>query len=202
MKIASVLASIIRNPAEDQKLILDTMQSLLAETEKAVNKSDSPELKKASDDLLQMVASILIAQAIPDLLNEGDVSNIKSIFAELNDKKGRIFLEYNDSTKPYYDNIVKEMSKNMSILQLKDILSGTMTKKELENMPRNELDKVLEKLRQAKDRSFEEEYILQQESKYRKAYIEPNKKVFEDKMKGMMKDFTGRLSKVLEATKK
>ncbi|MCX5667932.1 MAG: dockerin type I domain-containing protein [Candidatus Omnitrophica bacterium] len=202
MELTLKLSNILANPTEDQKQMLDAMTALLGELNNQENQAGSSELNGASDDLLQMVASILIAQAIPDLLKEGDISSIKNIFAELNDKKGRIVLEYNDSTKPYYDQIVKEMSKNMSILQLKDVLSGTMTKKELENMPRNELDKVLEKIRKSKDRSFEEEYMLQQEAKYRKAYIEPNKKVLEDKMKGMMKEFTGRLSKVLETTKK
>jgi hypothetical protein len=90
----------------------------------------------------------------------------------------------------------------MAILQFKDIISNKMIRDELERIPRNELDKIMQKLRQSKDKSFEEEYILQQEAKYRKAYIEPNKKILEDNMKGMMNLFTQRLSKVLESTEK
>jgi len=200
--IALALQNIMRNPTADQKLILDTLQALLQDTEKAINESGTPELKKASDDLLQMVAAILIAQAIPDLLKEGDVSGIKGIFTELNTEKSRILLQYQDSTKLYYNEMIKELSKNMDILQLKDIISGKLSRDDLERIPRNELDKIVEKLRQAKDKSFETEYLLQEEAKLRKAYIDPNKRVMEENMKDMMNGFTKRLSKILEATKK
>jgi len=202
LDLAMRLANIMKNPTADQKLILDTLQALLQDTEKAINESGTPELMKASDDLLQMVAAILIAQAIPDLLKEGDISGIKGIFTELNTEKSRILLQYQDSTKPYYNEMVKELSKNMNILQLQDIISGKLSRDDLERIPRNELDKIVEKLRQAKDKSFETEYLLQEEAKLRKAYIDPNKRVMEDKMKDMMNGFTKRLSKVLEGVKK
>ena len=199
MELAMKLSSIIANPTEDQKMILDSVMAILNETDKEGEGSVSPELKKAQDDLLQMVASVLIAQAIPDLLKEGDVLGIKNIFSELNASKNRIMSGYQESTKPYYDEMVKELEKNMSVLQLKNILSNSMSSKDLEKMPRNDIDKVLEKLRQAKDKSFEAEYILQEEAKYRKAYLDPNKKIMEERMKAMMRDFTSRLSKVLES---
>ncbi len=199
MEVALRLAEILKNPTESQKVTLDSIESLLSDINKIEDgKSASPELKKASDDLLQMVASILLVQAIPDLFKEGDVANIKAIFTELNTTKNRIMLEYQDATKPYYSEIVKEMSKNMAILQLKNMLSNKMTKEQLEKLPPNELDKILEKLRQAKDKSLEEEYILQQEAKYRSLYIEPNKKMLEDNMKHMLEGFTKKLSGVLE----
>jgi len=198
MSAALILANIINNPTDDQKLLLDAAESIM----KIEEGSQSPELKKASDDLLQMVAAILVAQAIPDLLKEGDVSSIKGIFADLSTQKDKIMLDYQDATKPYYNEIAKELSKSISMLQLKNILSNSMTKEDLENLPPNELDKILEKLRQSKDRSFEEEYILQQDAKYRKAYIDPNKKALEERMKAMMKDFTQKLSGVLEGAQK
>ncbi len=202
MNLAMALANIMKNPTEDQKMILDVVTALLNEVVKQEQESASPELKKASDDLLQMVASVLIAQAIPDLFKEGDISNIKNIFSELNTQKGKIILEYQDSVKPYYEEIAKELSNNMNILQLKNILSGNMAKEQLEKLPPNELDKILEKLRQAKDKSLEEEHILQQEAKYRSLYIEPNKKMLEDNMKHMLEGFTKKLSGVLEEVKK
>ncbi len=189
-----ILTNILNNPTEDQKLLIDAAKGIM----KIEDGSGSPELKKASDDLLQMVASILLAQAIPDLFKEGDVANIKAIFTELNTTKNRIMLEYQDATKPYYSEIVKEMSKNMAILQLKNMLSSNMSKEQLEKLPPNELDKILEKLRQAKDKSLEEEHILHQEAKYRSLYIEPNKKMLEDNMKHMLEGFTKELSGVLE----
>ncbi len=202
MSAMAMLASIMKNPTEDQKRILDAVTALLNEVSKQEQESASPELKKATDNLLQAVAAVLIAQAIPDLFKEGDISNIKNIFSELNTQKGRIVLEYQESVKPYYDEILKEMSKNMAILQLKNMLPGKMTKEQLEKLPPNEMDKILEKLRQAKDKSLEEEHILQQEAKYRSLYIEPNKKMLEDNMKHMLEGFTKKLSGVLEEVKK
>jgi hypothetical protein len=200
MEIALKLANIMKNPTEDQKFILATVETLLKDVKNMEDQTGSPELKKASDDLLQMVASVLIAQAIPDLLKEGDVASIKNIFSGLNDSKIKILQDYQESTRPYYDEIVKDLSNNMSLLQLKNVLSGSMTKEELEKLPRSDIDKILEKLRQAKDKSSQAQYILQQEEKYRSKYLDPNKKLLEEHMKDMMKSFTQKLSKVLEST--
>ncbi len=202
MRLAMTLANIIKDPTEVQKAMLDTIKGLLNEVDKQQNETDSPELKKASDDLLQMVASVLIAQAIPDLLKEGDVAGVKNIFTELNAMKMNIMTDYTESVKPYYDEIKKLLSKNIALLQLNNIVSKSMMAEEMAKLEPNQLDKILEKLRKASNKSFEEEYILQQEAKYRRQYIDPNKKVLEERMKGMMKDFTERLSKALEATKK
>ena len=203
LDIALRLANILKNPTEDQKEILSAVESLL----NAVNsledaQAQSPELKKASDDFLRTVAAILISQAIPDLLKEGDVANIKIIFAELNTEKTKIVLEYQESVRPYYEEIARELSKNMNALQLKNILSKSMIREDLEKLPPNELDKILEKLRQAKEKSFEAEYILQQEAKYRKAYLDPSKKMLDARMKDLLESFTKKLSGVLEGVKK
>jgi hypothetical protein len=200
MEIALKLANIMKNPTEDQKFILATVETLLKDVKNMEDQTGSPELKKASDDLLQMVASVLIAQAIPDLLKEGDVASIKNIFSDLDNSKGRILMDYQESTKPYYNEMVKELSRNMSLLQLQNILNNSMTKEELEKLPRSDIDKILEKLRQAKDKSSQAQYILQQEEKYRSKYLDPNKKLLEEHMKDMMKSFTQKLSKVLEST--
>jgi DNA-directed RNA polymerase sigma subunit (sigma70/sigma32) len=147
-----------------------------------------------------VAASILIAQAIPDLLKEGDIANIKAIFIELNTSKASIMLGYQKSTKPYYDEIKKLLSKNIALLQLNDIISKGILEKELATLEPSEVDKILNKMRKAEKKTFEEEYMLQQEAKYRNQYIDPNKKLLEENMKLMMKNFTGRLSKVLEST--
>ena len=198
MNIALALAKILKNPTEDQKQILDAVASLLNDLKNTEDQSGSPELKKATDDLLQMVASILIAQAIPDLLKENDVANIKNIFAELNVAKGKIMIDYQEGTKPYYEEVKNMLSKNMAILQLDNIISNQMMEKELAKMEPKEIDKILEKIRKLEKKSFEEDYILQQEAKYRKTYIDPNKKMLEEKMKLMMKGFTQKISTVLE----
>ena len=205
VETAIKLAGILHNPTEDQKGILDVIKSLLADMGKIQNEQTAkanPELVKAQNDLLQAVANILLAQAVPGLLKQGDIANIRAIFSELDTQKNRVMLEYAKSTKPYYDSLLKDLSRNMAILQLKNILSGNMTKDELDKLPPSELDKILEKIKKLKDKSFEEEYILQQEAKYRKDYLDPNKKKLEDDMKDMMKDFTGKISDVLKNTDK
>ena len=205
VETAMRLADILKNPTDDQKTIIDTIKALLGDThrtEKEPGKQPNPELKKAQDDLLNAVANILLAQAVPDLLKQGDISNIKTIFQELDTKKNKIMLEYAKSTKPYYENMIKDLAKNMAILQSKNLLSPNMAKDELDKLPPSELDRILEKIKNMKDKSFEEAYILQQEAKYRKDYLDPNKKKLEDDMKGLLNNFTARLSEVLKTVDK
>jgi hypothetical protein len=198
MQIAAALSQIIGNPTEGQKVALNTLRALIAEVEILNKESKSSLLKNASDELMKVVASILIAQAIPDLLKEGDIANIKGIFEELNTSKERIMLKYNGSVKPYYEEVKKLLLKNMAVLQLNSILSKNMVEQELADLEPNEVDKILDKIKKSEKRSFEEDYILQQEAKYRNQYIDPSKKLLEEKMKLMMKTFTGRLAKTLE----
>jgi hypothetical protein len=197
--------NILQNPTEGQKGILEVLKALLADTEKIEKESNGqvkPELKKAQDDLLQAVANLLLAQNIPGLLKNGDITNIKGMFQELNNTKNKIMLEYAKSTKPYYDNMLKDMAKNMAVLQGRNLLNPNMTKDELDKLPPSELDKILEKIKNMKDKTFEEEYLLQQEAKYRKEYLDPSNKKLEEDMKDMMKNFTGRISDVLKSTEK
>ena len=77
-----------------------------------------------------------------------------------------------------------------------------MSKEELDKLPPSELDKILEKIKKEENRTFEEEYILQQEAKYRKEYIDPNKKKLEDDMKNMLNNFTSKINGVLKSTDK
>ena len=198
-------SSPIKNLADDQKAMIDLAKTILAETSKLTGKEGSganPELKKATDDLLQMVANILLAQAVPDLLKSGDVSNIKAMFSELDTQINKIMFDYSIATRPYYENMLKDMAKNLAILQSRNLLNPDMTKEELLKLPPSELDKILQKIKSMKDKTFEEEYLLQQEAKYRKTYIEPNNKKLEDDMKGMLKTFTGKINDVLKSAEK
>jgi hypothetical protein len=192
------LAAIINNPTEDQKLMLSSVEALLKDVKNIENQSNSPELKKASDDLVQAVAAILLAQAVPDLLKGSEATEIKGIFKDLDAVKDNIMFEYNESVKPYYDEMKKLISKNMAMLQLSSIVSKAMIDDKLSP---SEIDKILEKLRRASKRSFDEEYILQQEAKYHKQYVDPNKKLLEEKLRDMMRNFTQKLSGVLESAK-
>ncbi|GAG29142.1 unnamed protein product, partial [marine sediment metagenome] len=65
MELAMMLANILANPTEDQKVVLDALASLLSEAEKLEEETGSTELKAATDDFVQMVATCLLAQALP-----------------------------------------------------------------------------------------------------------------------------------------
>jgi hypothetical protein len=94
----------------------------------------NPELKKAADELLQAVANVLLAQAIPDLLKEGDMANIKGIFSNLDSAKTKVVLEYNESTKPYYDEVKKILQRNAEALQMSNLLQKNILQK-ISNLP-------------------------------------------------------------------
>ena len=135
MSVALALANILKNTTADQKAILDAVESLLADMKNVQDKAGAnPELNKAENDLLQMVASVLLAQGVPDLLKEGDIAGIKGIFRDLGQSKDKIMLDYALSIKPYYSNIVKELTTNLAMLQLKGMLSKKMTEEELKNL--------------------------------------------------------------------
>ncbi len=197
----SRLIGILNNPASDQKQVIDTVTSLLNDIENVQKETgdNSLELQKASDELLQAVANVLLAQAIPDLLKEGDLANLKGIFSNLDTAKSKIILEYKESTKPYYEEVKKMLEKNAAAL---DLNLKSILEKELRDMPRSEIDKIVEKLKAKEKRTFEEEYILQEEQKARATYLEPNKKRLEETMKAMLQEFTKRLSTTLGTTKK
>ncbi len=193
------LESILNNPSEDQKFIIETILSLLkgiSEIEEEAGKS--AELTKAENDLLQMAAAVLLAQGIPDLLKEGDVENMKGMFKDLGASKDKVLLNYKDSIKPYYNNIAKEIAANIAVLEIKGIVNKKLTEEELRKMEPREIDRILENIRKSNDKSFELEYILQQDSKYRKEYLEPSKKLMEDHMKDVLGVFAKKISEALE----
>ncbi len=200
----TALMSSLANPTDDQKAVIDIAASLVKDMDEVIGKdaNANPELKKATDELLQAVANILLAQAIPDLLKEGDLANIKNIFSNLDTAKSKIMLEYNEATKPYYDEVKKIIEKNSEALYTSNVLQKNPLQKELEKLPPSQIDRIIEKLKAKEKRTFEEEYILQQEAKYREQYVEPNKKKLEESMKSMLQDFTKKLSTTLETTKK
>ena len=111
-------------------------------------------------------------------------------------------LEYNDATKPYYDEVKKIIEKNSEALYASNVLQKNPLQKELEKLPPSQIDRIIEKLKAKSKRTTEEEYILQQEAKYRAQYVEPNKKKLEEGMKSMLQDFTKKLSTTLETAKK
>ena len=202
MQIAMALANILKNPTEDQKAILDAITSLLKDVANAEGENGkSDELTKAENDLLQMAAAVLLAQGIPDLLKEGDVENMKGMFKDLGASKDKVLLDYKDSIKPYYNNIAKEIAANIAVLETKGMIKKNLTEEQLKKLEPREIDRILENIRKNNDKSFELEYLLQQDSKYRKEYLDPSKKLMEDNMKLILGSFAKKLSEALEEKK-
>ena len=202
MQIALALANILKNPTEDQKLIIDAIESLLKDMLKIEGEAvKSEELTKAENDLLQMAAAVLLAQGIPDLLKEGDVENMKGMFKDLGASKDKVLLDYNNSIKPYYNNIAKEIAANVAVLETKGMIKKNLTEEQLKKLEPREIDRILANIRKSNDKSFELEYILQQDSKYRKEYLDPSKKLMEEHMKTVLGTFAKKLSEALEEKK-
>jgi hypothetical protein len=198
-ELAMALASILNDPNEGQKAVLETITALVTDMGGITQESGlSPGLAKAQNGLLQMLANVLLAQAIPDLLKEGDISNIKNLFSQLDSGKSKILSDYAQSTKPYYDEVKKIVEKNAGAIDIQFDIKKLLQKE----APRSEIDKILEELKNKSKRSSEEDYILQQESKLKEKYIDPNKKKLENDMKEMLSDVTKKLSATLEATKR
>ncbi|MDD3904933.1 MAG: hypothetical protein PHS46_00190 [Candidatus Omnitrophica bacterium] len=200
--IGTVLADIVKNPDATQREVLISISGFLEEINGAQMAGvDSAEIEQAKQDLINAVADLLMAQAVPDLLNSGDIASVKAIFSDLNSAKEKMVSEFMSAAKPYYDNIVRDMEKSIEILKSNNVLNPNMTREDLKKLPPCDLEKILDKMRKTEKRIFEAEYILQQEVKYRNAYIEPNKQRLEEEMKSMMNDFTGKINGMLKNTK-
>ena len=76
-----------------------------------------------------------------------------------------------------------------------------LSDEELKKLEPREIDRILANIRKSNDNSFEVQYILQQDSKYRKEYLDPSKKLMEDHMKDILGIFTKKINEALGAKK-
>jgi uncharacterized protein YnzC (UPF0291/DUF896 family) len=185
--IIALLNQILNNPTDEQRVILGILQSILEETKKMKSETGNAEIQKTSDDFVKMVATCLLAQALHDLLKEGDITSLKAMFIELDNDRSRILSEYDTSVSLYYTNIIKEFASSMALLQLKDIAP-------------NQVDEIIRKLKDSKDKTFTEEEILKNEVAYRKLYLDKAREALENSMKTMLEAYTKRIMGVLEGT--
>ena len=199
MSVAMAIAKILKDPTQMQKLILDAIDGLLKDIQDVQEKAGfNQELNKSENDLLQMAVAALLAQDVPELLRAGDVESINGIFRDLGQAKEKLMLDYSQSIKPYYSSVVKELSVNLYALQLKGMLSKNITEEELCNLEPREIGRILDRIRKANDKSFELQDIIQQDTKYRKDYLDPQSRALQDNIRIMLASFTGRIGKALE----
>lgn len=196
----TALSMMLSNPTGDQKAMIDTISAFLVAIQGIKEGAMNPEeIEKAASEMIEAASAALLAQAIPDLLKEGDIKALKGIFEELNAMKGKILSRYQEATQSYYDEVIRDLANNMEALQLKNVISSQLNRKELEKLSRSEIDRIIEKLKREEKKSFEEAYILQEEAKFRKKYIDPNRKIMEESLKEMMNGFTKRIKETLSA---
>jgi predicted RNA-binding protein with PIN domain len=162
--------------------------------------TNSEELAKAENECLQVISAVFLAQALPDLLKEGDMTRIRDIFSEVKSTKDGLIEKYRDSVKPYYESMAKEIMNNMVALQDKEILAKTLTKEAILKLTPKEIDEVMNKIKADPNKTQEEESILQQEAKYRAMYIIPNQKLLEASMKTLLNDLANKLYTILYGT--
>jgi|GEM_PF-2754452 hypothetical protein len=194
MQAAITLANILENPTADQQAVISAVEGLL--TNMGSEGELSVEAVKAKDQLLSVVASILMAQAVPDLLKSGDVNSIKGMFSELGAAQNQILKSYNESVKPYYEGVEKMLTSNQTIM------SRTMPGKE--KLERSDIEKIIKELQDSLkkgDISPEEKQMLDEIEKLRKDTLAPEQKKLAAQTKGMMESFTKQLSSVLESAK-
>jgi len=196
--VATMLEDILTNPTEEQKEMLDVAKSIMDDVEGIEKDSENEELKKASEDFTKMVTNAILAQAIPDLLKEGDISNINGMFGELSIEKKTILFEYHASVGEYYKSVVKELAANIAVLQERNILSETLTKRELEKLSAKRIDEIVDRIKKVKEKTLTEEQILRIEAASREEYIIPAKRILEDNMTTLLNGFTKKLFGVLD----
>ena len=196
MEIAMKLSNIMKNPTEEQKLILDTVQSLVSDMNDIGISQDNKELQAAADKIIEIAANYLLNQALPDLIKAGDMAGVKGIFQELDNTKTKIMLEYQTNTAPYYAELKKMIQNNAK--GLTSILGKTLTQEELDKLPPQKINEILDMIKRDLNKTSYENDILD----YKKKYIEPSKKLMEEKMKEMLERFAKQLSAALEVEKK
>ena len=198
IEIAAILASVLSNPTEDQKKVVEVLTGLVEDMANIDGSVGSKGLTQANNDLIQMFTAILLAQALPDLLKEDDISSVRQIFFELNDAKSQVMLEYKKSIGSYYDSIIKELARNIVILQMKGILSKSMTEDALGDMPRSEIDKILSSIKNISNKTEEEDSILAKDAEYKERYVSSADKTLQENMRILLQSFTQKLNDILE----
>jgi len=198
MAIALILASILKDPTEEQKEILSALEAINKDMEKVEGNAGMDGLSKAQDEFIQMFATLLLTQALPDLLKEADISGIRAVFLELNEEKGHVLTEYKKSIKVYYKSVVEELAANIAILQVQGLVSKDLTTEDIKKLPRSEIDKVLREMKDVEHKTEKEEYMLRKMVGYEEQYIATGKKVLEKNMNNLLQNFTRKMNSLLE----
>ena len=90
--------------------------------------------------------------------------------------------KYTQSTAPYYKKAAKIIANNLALLQSLKILSKELIPEDVYKMSRQEIERAIKTVKNSQNKAFGIEYIKQEEAKYRKAHIDPNKALLKAKI--------------------
>jgi hypothetical protein len=178
---------------------IDGLKAIINDLERSGDPSNSSRAKEMQDQLTKIADMMNSNQRnlnMPD--KDAKYASVEYLFKGLEDQKMALMMKYEKATEPYYDNVRSLLVKNIKIIQNMAGMTKKITEEEIKKMPRNEIDKILEKLRKSADKTFETEYILQQEAKYRKENLEPNLKKLTDGILEAVGGFTKRVSEIIK----
>jgi hypothetical protein len=203
MKIALILANIMLNPTDDQKKMLDSVESILSEAEDLAEEMKSDEMKQVEEEFTRTVSVLFLAQALPDLLRQGDATSIKEIFSDISTAKDIILLKYREAVTPYYVEMASEFARNIDALKLGNILSNEFTEQAILKLSPKDIDAIVKKLKEKENQGIatpEMKALLARDADLRAVYITPNQKLLEESMTSMLKQFTQKVYSILYAS--
>ena len=185
--------------SKEEMEMANGLKAIINDLKKSDGSSDNSKAKELQDQLTKIADMMNSSQY--NLNAPGRDTRYASgayLFKELNNKKTMLVMKYDKATEPYYDGVRSILIKNIRVIQAISGSAKRVTEEDIKKMPRNEIDKLLEKLRKSSDKTFEMEYILQEEAKYQKKYLEPNLKKFTSDMIEAISGFTEKMSEVVK----
>ena len=192
MQTAEALAGIINNPTDVQLVIIEAIEGLIKE------QKEDEDLTPATDALTEMLVTLLVTQAFPELIKEGDVSGMKLMFAEIGTETKIALSRYQAAVSIYYTNMVEMLAKNMGTLKARGLLPKDITSKEdFARMPHQRIDEMLARIHNMKERTATIKSIITFEATYKKA-LETARMAFEERVEGILKTYASGVLRILE----
>jgi hypothetical protein len=187
------------SPSKDMVKVTEALKTIMSDLKKSDAAGDGPQVKELQDQfakIADMMDSNQYSLNVPG--RDAGYASVAHLFKGLDNQRAVMMMKYVKATEPYYDKVRGILLKNIKIIKAMGGVAKQVTEEDIAKMPRSEIDKILEKMRQAADKTFEMDYILQQESEYKKEHIEPNIKQLKNEMAGAIGEFTEKVSQVVK----
>jgi hypothetical protein len=191
-EVALKLVSIVKNPTDEQKAILDAVESVIREADAESDK----EVKRASEEFVKAVSLVLVAQAIPGLFEEGDFATLTKAMTLAATSQKELYDRYLKDTEGIYDQLAKLMGVSMDQDNLPQDFAyfANMSDKAKKKLL---VDMALEKLssKDIKTLSNEERTALD----IAHNTLAPMREAYLNQLKGILNSFVSTVNNVLKA---